>query len=43
LFVFVEAGLTGFATLYIDKNLMDEFDIDSIVTDFAFRNWRRKF
>ncbi|KAK1695919.1 hypothetical protein QYE76_012616 [Lolium multiflorum] len=32
------AGLTGLATLYIDKKLMDEFDIDFIVTDFASRN-----
>jgi hypothetical protein len=35
--------LNGLATLCIEKGLLDEIDIDSIVTDFASRNVTRKF
>jgi hypothetical protein len=35
--------LNGLATLCIEKGLLDEIDIDSIVTDFASRNVARKF
>jgi len=35
--------LNGLATLCIEKKLLDEIDIDSIITDFAARNVRRKF
>jgi hypothetical protein len=35
--------LNVLATLCIEKKLVDEIDIDSIVIDFASRNWRRKF
>jgi hypothetical protein len=35
--------LNGLETLCIEKKLVDEIDTDSIVTDFASRNWRRKF
>ena len=35
--------LNGLATLCIKKKLLDELDIDPIVSDFASRNVRRKF
>jgi hypothetical protein len=35
--------LNGLATLCIEKKLLDDIDIYSIVTDFASRNARRKF
>ncbi|PNT61430.1 hypothetical protein BRADI_5g15112v3 [Brachypodium distachyon] len=35
--------LNGLATLCIEKKLLDEIDIDPIITDFASRNVRRKF
>ncbi|XBI11435.1 hypothetical protein VPH35_138496 [Triticum aestivum] len=35
--------LNGLATLCIEKNLVDEIDIDTIVSDFASQNVRRKF
>jgi hypothetical protein len=41
--VMSQERLNGLATLCIEKKLVDEIDIDSIVTDFASRNFRRKF
>jgi hypothetical protein len=41
--VMSQERLNGLATLCIEKKLLDEIDIDSIVTDFASRNVRRKF
>jgi hypothetical protein len=41
--VMSQERLNGLATLCIEKKLVDEIDIDSIVSDFASRNWRRKF
>jgi hypothetical protein len=41
--VISQERLNGLATLCIEKKLVDEIDIDSIVTDFASRNFRRKF
>jgi hypothetical protein len=41
--VMSQERLNGLATLCIEKRLLDEIDIDSIVTDFASRNVRRKF
>ena len=35
--------LNGLATLCIEKNLLDEIDIDTIVSDFASQNVMRKF
>ena len=35
--------LNGLATLCIEKKLLDEIDIDPIVSDFASKNVRRKF
>jgi hypothetical protein len=35
--------LNGLATLCIEKGLLDEIDIDFIVTDFASTNVTRKF
>ncbi|KAM3390463.1 hypothetical protein ACQJBY_012204 [Aegilops geniculata] len=35
--------LNGLATLCIEKDLLDEIDIDTIVSDFASQNFRRKF
>ncbi|VAH18108.1 unnamed protein product [Triticum turgidum subsp. durum] len=35
--------LNGLATLCIEKKLLDEIDIDPIISDFASRNVRRKF
>uniref|UniRef100_A0A8I6Y7N2 HAT C-terminal dimerisation domain-containing protein n=1 Tax=Hordeum vulgare subsp. vulgare TaxID=112509 RepID=A0A8I6Y7N2_HORVV len=35
--------LNGLANLCIEKQLLDEIDIDSIINDFACRNARRKF
>jgi hypothetical protein len=35
--------LNGLATLSIEKGLLDEIDIDFIVTDFASTNVTRKF
>ncbi|XP_066347998.1 uncharacterized protein [Miscanthus floridulus] len=35
--------LNGLATLCIEKRLLDEIDIDTIINDFASRNVRRKF
>ena len=35
--------LNGLATLCIEKNLVDEIDIDTVVSDFASQNVRRKF
>jgi len=33
--------LNGLATLCIEKKLLDEIDINSIINDFASRNVRR--
>jgi hypothetical protein len=41
--VMSQERLNGLATLCIEKKLVDEIDIDSIVTDFASRNFWRKF
>jgi hypothetical protein len=35
--------LNGLATLCIEKRLLDEIDIETIIDDFASRNVRRKF
>jgi hypothetical protein len=35
--------LNGLATLCIEKKLLDEIDIDGIVTEFASRNVTRNF
>ena len=35
--------LNGLATLCIQKNLLDEIDIDIVVSDFISQNIRRKF
>jgi hypothetical protein len=35
--------LNGLATLCIEKNLLDEIDINTIIDDFASRNVRRTF
>lgn len=35
--------LNGLATLCIEKKLLDEIDINTIINDFASRNVRRKF
>jgi hypothetical protein len=35
--------LNGLATLCIEKKLLDEIDIDTIINDFASRNIRRNF
>ena len=35
--------LNGLATLCIEKRLLDEIDIDTIINDFASRNVRRNF
>ena len=35
--------LNGLATLCIQKNLLDEIDIDIVVSDFISQNVRRKF
>jgi hypothetical protein len=35
--------LNGLATLCIEKKLLDEIDIDTIITDFASKNVRRNF
>ena len=35
--------LNGLATLCIEKDLLDEIDIDTIVSDFASQNVSRKF
>jgi hypothetical protein len=35
--------LNGLATLCIEKQLLDEIDIETIGEDFASRNVRRKF
>ncbi|XP_062186706.1 uncharacterized protein LOC133890315 [Phragmites australis] len=35
--------LNGLATLCIEKKLLDEIDIDTIINDFASRNVRRNF
>uniref|UniRef100_A0A8I7B662 HAT C-terminal dimerisation domain-containing protein n=1 Tax=Hordeum vulgare subsp. vulgare TaxID=112509 RepID=A0A8I7B662_HORVV len=41
--VMLQERLNGLATLCIEKQLLDEIDIDSIIDDFACRNARRKF
>ena len=41
--VMSQERLNGLATLCIEKKLLDEIDIDSIITDFASRSVRRKF
>jgi hypothetical protein len=41
--VMSQERLNGLATLCIEKKLVDEIDINSIVTDFASRNFWRKF
>jgi hypothetical protein len=35
--------LNGLATLCIEKKLLDDVDIDPIITEFASRNVRRNF
>ena len=35
--------LNGLATLCIEKKMLDEIDIDTIITDFASQNVRRNF
>jgi hypothetical protein len=35
--------LNGLATLCIEKKLLDDIDIDPIISEFASRNARRKF
>uniref|UniRef100_A0A8I6X471 HAT C-terminal dimerisation domain-containing protein n=1 Tax=Hordeum vulgare subsp. vulgare TaxID=112509 RepID=A0A8I6X471_HORVV len=35
--------LNGLATLCIEKKLLDEIDIDTIISDFASQNVRRNF
>jgi hypothetical protein len=35
--------LNGLATLCIEKKLLDDIDIDPIISDFASRNVTRKF
>jgi hypothetical protein len=35
--------LNGLATLCIEKKLLDDVDIDPIITEFALRNVRRNF
>uniref|UniRef100_A0A8I6YMD4 HAT C-terminal dimerisation domain-containing protein n=1 Tax=Hordeum vulgare subsp. vulgare TaxID=112509 RepID=A0A8I6YMD4_HORVV len=35
--------LNGLATLCIEKKLLDDIDIDPIISDFASRNVRRNF
>jgi len=35
--------LNGLAILYIEKKLLDEIDIDTMVTGFASKNVRRDF
>jgi hypothetical protein len=35
--------LNGLAILCIEKILLDEIDIDTIITDFASKNVRRNF
>ena len=35
--------LNGLATLCIEKRLLDEIDIDTIITDFASRTVRRNY
>jgi len=35
--------LNGLATLYIEKKLLDEIDIDAIINDFVLVNVKRKF
>jgi hypothetical protein len=39
--VISQARLNGLATLCIEKQLLDDIDIDSIITDFAARSVRR--
>jgi hypothetical protein len=42
-FVMSQERLNGLVTLCIEKKLVDEIGINSIVTDFASRNFWRKF
>ena len=35
--------LNGLATLCIEKKMLDEIDIDTIISDFASQNVRRNF
>ena len=35
--------LNGLATLYIEKRLLDEIDINTIINEFVSRNVRRNF
>uniref|UniRef100_A0A8I6XYK5 HAT C-terminal dimerisation domain-containing protein n=1 Tax=Hordeum vulgare subsp. vulgare TaxID=112509 RepID=A0A8I6XYK5_HORVV len=35
--------LNGLATLCIEKKMLDEIDIDTIISDFASKNVRRNF
>ena len=35
--------LNGLATLWIEKKLLDDIDIDSIISEFASRKVRRNF
>jgi hypothetical protein len=41
--VMSQERLNGLATLCIEKKLVDEIDINSIVTDITSRNFQRKF
>jgi hypothetical protein len=34
--------LNGLATTYIEKGLMDQINVDNVVSDFASINFRRK-
>ncbi|KAI5016838.1 hypothetical protein ZWY2020_037216 [Hordeum vulgare] len=35
--------LNGLATLCVEKKMLDEIDIDTIISDFASKNVRRNF
>jgi hypothetical protein len=41
--VMSQERLNGLETLCIENKLVDKIDIDSIITDLASRNCRRKF
>ena len=41
--VMSQERLNGLATLCIEKRLLDEIDIDTIITDFASRTVRRNY
>ncbi|KAI4996884.1 hypothetical protein ZWY2020_052226 [Hordeum vulgare] len=39
----LQERLNGLATLCIEKKMLDEIDIDTIISDFASKNVRRNF